>query len=150
MPTVTDDLVNAVGGGGGGGGGGGTNTGTPAPVTAPTSSTPTPGGLSTPTSAPPEPRFNYFHLNVSSTNALTQYIVINEQLPLFQTNPQLKTFVRPAVERAVQEWIHPVVERSVKIAITTSEQVVKKVNVNILLSVYILLYSILSSWLYYL
>lgn len=49
------------------------------------------------------------------------------QLALFQANPQLKNFVRPAVERAVQEWIHPVVERSVKIAITTSEQVVKKV-----------------------
>lgn len=45
---------------------------------------------------------------------------------LFQAHPQLKQFIRPAVERAVQEWIHPVVDRSIKIALTTCEQIVKK------------------------
>jgi len=48
------------------------------------------------------------------------------QLPLFQTHPHLKQFIRPAVERAIQEWIHPVVDRSIKIALTTSEQIVRK------------------------
>jgi len=38
----------------------------------------------------------------------------------------LKQFIRPAVERAIQEWIHPVVDRSIKIALTTSEQIVRK------------------------
>jgi len=47
-------------------------------------------------------------------------------LPLFQAHPHLKQFVRPAIERAIQEWIHPVVDRSIKIALTTSEQIVKK------------------------
>lgn len=34
--------------------------------------------------------------------------------------------MRQAVERAIQEWIHPVVDRSIKIALTTTEQIVKK------------------------
>lgn len=35
--------------------------------------------------------------------------------------------VRQVVERAVQELIHPVMERSIKIAVTTAEIIVKKV-----------------------
>ena len=49
------------------------------------------------------------------------------QLALFQAHPQLKQFVRPSIERSVQELLPPVVERSIKIALTTSEQIVKKV-----------------------
>ena len=54
------------------------------------------------------------------------YELIFSQVALFQTHPHLKQFIRPAVERAVQEWIHPVVDRSIKIALTTCEQIVKK------------------------
>ena len=50
------------------------------------------------------------------------------QLPLLVTSPQLKQLVRPAVERSVQELLPPVVERSIKIALTTCEQIVKKVS----------------------
>lgn len=56
------------------------------------------------------------------------------QLPLFQAHPQLKQCVRPAFERAVQEWLAPIVDRSVKIAVNTSEQIVKKVNINYLVN----------------
>lgn len=49
------------------------------------------------------------------------------QLPLFQAHPHLKQYVRTAVERAIQEWIMPVVERSLKIALTTCDQIVRKV-----------------------
>lgn len=34
--------------------------------------------------------------------------------------------MRPAIERAVQELVHPVVDRSIKIAMTTCEQIVRK------------------------
>lgn len=51
------------------------------------------------------------------------------QINLFQTHPHLKQIVRPSIERAITEWIVPVVDRSVKIAITTSDQIVKKVGV---------------------
>uniref|UniRef100_A0A0K8TC24 CCR4-NOT transcription complex subunit 1 n=1 Tax=Lygus hesperus TaxID=30085 RepID=A0A0K8TC24_LYGHE len=84
---------------------------------------------STPTLAPvnpPEPRFSYVQVNISSTASIAPHILINNQLALFQTHPQLKQFVRPAIESAIEDWIHPVVERAVKIAATTSEQIVKK------------------------
>uniref|UniRef100_A0A4W3H1B4 CCR4-NOT transcription complex subunit 1-like n=1 Tax=Callorhinchus milii TaxID=7868 RepID=A0A4W3H1B4_CALMI len=48
------------------------------------------------------------------------------QIPLFQAHPQLKSYVRQAIERAVQELVHPVVDRSIKIAMTTCEQIVRK------------------------
>ncbi|XP_011168409.1 CCR4-NOT transcription complex subunit 1 isoform X1 [Solenopsis invicta] len=75
---------------------------------------------------PPEPRFNYMDISVTGIANISQHITINNQLPLFQTHPHLKQFIRPAVERAIQEWIHPVVDRSIKIALTTSEQIVRK------------------------
>lgn len=49
------------------------------------------------------------------------------QIALFQQQPQLRQYIRPAIERAVQELIHPVVERSIKICLTTAEMIVKKV-----------------------
>ena len=49
------------------------------------------------------------------------------QIALFQQFPQLKACVRPAVEKAVQELLMPVVDRSIKIALTTTEHIVKKV-----------------------
>lgn len=48
------------------------------------------------------------------------------QIPLLQAHPQLKQCVRQSVERAVQELVHPVVERSIKIAMTTCEQIIRK------------------------
>ncbi|XP_011335843.1 CCR4-NOT transcription complex subunit 1 isoform X2 [Ooceraea biroi] len=75
---------------------------------------------------PPEPRFNYMDISIGGIANIAQHITINNQLPLFQSHPHLKQFVRPAVERAIQEWIHPVVDRSIKIALTTSEQIVRK------------------------
>ncbi|MEQ2171039.1 hypothetical protein GOODEAATRI_006568, partial [Goodea atripinnis] len=41
-------------------------------------------------------------------------------------HPQLKQCVRQSVERAVQELVHPVVDRSIKIAMTTCEQIIRK------------------------
>ena len=46
---------------------------------------------------------------------------------MLQANPQLKQYVRAAVERAVQELLVPVVDRAIKIALTTCEQIIKKV-----------------------
>lgn len=50
------------------------------------------------------------------------------QIALLHQNPQLKQYVRPAIERSVQELLPPVVERSIKIALTTCEQIVRKVR----------------------
>ncbi|CAH4038649.1 unnamed protein product [Pieris brassicae] len=74
----------------------------------------------------PEPRFNYLDVNVSSTSAFGQKISFNPHIILFQSYPHLKQFVKPAIERSIQEWIHPVVDRSIKYALTTCEQIVRK------------------------
>jgi len=47
---------------------------------------------------------------------------------VFQANPQLKQYVRAALEKAVHELMPPVVERAIKIALTTCEQIIKKVQ----------------------
>lgn len=54
------------------------------------------------------------------------FFFYSEQIPLLQAHPQLKQCVRQAIERAVQELVHPVVDRSIKIAMTTCEQIVRK------------------------
>lgn len=93
------------------------------------SSTPTPTGSSQqgqPPVAPPPPQYSYQEINVASLAGLAPHIQVNTQIPLFQQHPHLKQFVRPAIERAVQELVHPVVERSIKICLTTAEMIVKK------------------------
>lgn len=62
------------------------------------------------------------------SNQLTIHIYFCQQIALFQQQPQLRQYVRPAIDRAVQELIHPVVERSIKICLTTAEMIVKKVR----------------------
>lgn len=73
-----------------------------------------------------EPRYAYNSINVSNISNIAPHIVINSQLALFQAQPVLKPLVRSAVERSILEWISLVVERAVKIAVNTAEQIVKK------------------------
>lgn len=96
------------------------------PITTTTSST-TPATNTTCTaSVPPQPQYSYHDINVYSLGGLAPHITLNPTIPLFQAHPQLKQCVRQAIERAVQELVHPVVDRSIKIAMTTCEQIVRK------------------------
>ncbi|XP_074824549.1 CCR4-NOT transcription complex subunit 1 isoform X7 [Natator depressus] len=96
------------------------------PITTTTAST-TPATNSTCTaSVPPQPQYSYHDINVYSLGGLAPHITLNPTIPLFQAHPQLKQCVRQAIERAVQELVHPVVDRSIKIAMTTCEQIVRK------------------------
>ncbi|XP_048577201.1 CCR4-NOT transcription complex subunit 1 isoform X2 [Nematostella vectensis] len=78
------------------------------------------------TATPPPPQYAYQEINVTSLAGLAPHIQVNQQIQLFQQHPHLKQCVRPAIERAVQELVHPVVERSIKICLTTAEMIVKK------------------------
>ncbi|KAI5105515.1 CCR4-NOT transcription complex subunit 1, partial [Silurus meridionalis] len=80
----------------------------------------------TTTTGPPTPQFSYHDINVYALAGLAPHININGNIPLLQAHPQLKQCVRQAIERAVQELVHPVVDRSIKIAMTTCEQIVRK------------------------
>ncbi|XP_010594995.1 CCR4-NOT transcription complex subunit 1 isoform X6 [Loxodonta africana] len=96
------------------------------PITTTTTST-TPATSTTCTATvPPQPQYSYHDINVYSLAGLAPHITLNPTIPLFQTHPQLKQCVRQAIERAVQELVHPVVDRSIKIAMTTCEQIVRK------------------------
>lgn len=77
-------------------------------------------------SAPPEPRFSYSDIQITGMQAFQTHTAISPSILLFQTQPQLKAFVRSSIERAVQEWIAPVVDRSIKIALQTCEQIIRK------------------------
>ncbi|XXQ38247.1 CCR4-Not complex component Not1 C-terminal domain-containing protein [Plasmodiophora brassicae] len=54
------------------------------------------------------------------------YVTINPNLALFTANPRLKACVTMAVDRAINEIISPVVERSVHIACITTRELVCK------------------------
>uniref|UniRef100_A0A2K5F987 CCR4-NOT transcription complex subunit 1 n=1 Tax=Aotus nancymaae TaxID=37293 RepID=A0A2K5F987_AOTNA len=96
------------------------------PITTTTTST-TPATNTTCTATvPPQPQYSYHDINVYSLAGLSPHITLNPTIPLFQAHPQLKQCVRQAIERAVQELVHPVVDRSIKIAMTTCEQIVRK------------------------
>ena len=49
-------------------------------------------------------------------------------MALFHQHPQLKQYVKPAIERAVQELLSPAIDRAVNIALKTSEIIIKKVS----------------------
>ncbi len=50
------------------------------------------------------------------------------QIGLFQQYPQLKQCVKPSLEKAVQDLLLPVAERSIKIAVTTTDSIIRKVK----------------------
>ncbi|XP_075998562.1 CCR4-NOT transcription complex subunit 1 isoform X4 [Genypterus blacodes] len=89
-------------------------------------STPAATTTTSTTTGPPTPQFSYHDINVYSLAGLGPHININVNIPLLQAHPQLKQCVRQSVERAVQELVHPVVDRSIKIAMTTCEQIIRK------------------------
>ncbi|KAG1691671.1 CCR4-NOT transcription complex subunit 1 [Nymphon striatum] len=110
-----------------------TNTGFNTPTSmffntnAPQSTIPTsmgPGPIP-PTNAP-LPHFTFNDFNISNLPNLSQYTTINNNIILFQQHPQLKQLVGQSVEKSVQDWIVQVVDRAIKISLTTAEQIVKK------------------------
>lgn len=72
------------------------------------------------------PATQVWYQDINTVTSLTNYMVINEQISLLQLQPQLKQYVRPAIERAIQELLSPVIERAITIGLKTSEIIVKK------------------------
>ena len=72
------------------------------------------------------PMFSYHDISIGALAWLAPHIQVNANVQLFQTYPHLKQVVRPAVERAVQELLFPVVDKTHKLCLTTAEMIVKK------------------------
>lgn len=75
---------------------------------------------------PPEPRFSFSDITIGSTSNLAQHIVYSPNITILHAHPQLKQIVRTAIERTISEWLTPVVDRSVRIAVNTCEQIMRK------------------------
>lgn len=75
---------------------------------------------------PPEPKFNFGDITIGTTSNLAQHIVYSPNIQILHANPQLKQIVRQAIERTISEWLTPVVDRSVRIALNTCEQITRK------------------------
>merc|ERR1719282_2020612 len=75
---------------------------------------------------PVEPKFHFLEINTSNLSGLVPRINVDTRLPLLKDHPEFNQLIKLAIEKSVQEWISPVIERAIKIAITTCEQIVKK------------------------
>merc|ERR1719361_3079871 len=75
---------------------------------------------------PSEPKFHFLDVNTSNLGGLVPHINVDTRIPLLKEHPEFNQLIKLAIEKSVQEWITPVIERAIKIAITTCEQIVKK------------------------
>ena len=69
--------------------------------------------------------FNYHDISINASS-LAQHVTIPANVAMLQMQPNLKPLVAKAVERAIQEWVALVIERSMKISIITAEKIIKK------------------------
>ncbi|XP_062547047.1 CCR4-NOT transcription complex subunit 1 isoform X2 [Armigeres subalbatus] len=75
---------------------------------------------------PPEPRFHYSDINITNFACINQHVIYSPNIALLHTHPHLKQIIKNALERTITDWITLVVERSVKIASKTCEQIIRK------------------------
>lgn len=74
---------------------------------------------------PSEPRYSLNDIVIQNfSQSISAQMVLSSTLVLL--HPQLKTIVRGALEKTVQDWVGPVVDRSVKISVKTSEAMIRK------------------------
>ncbi|CAG5118083.1 unnamed protein product, partial [Candidula unifasciata] len=74
-----------------------------------------------------QPKFSIHDINTSSLTAfLQQHIVINEHVMYIQANLPLRNSVIGAIENTMQDFIGPITDRAIKVAVATTEQIVKK------------------------
>nr|XP_036218793.1 CCR4-NOT transcription complex subunit 1 isoform X1 [Bactrocera oleae] len=74
----------------------------------------------------PEPRFSFVDINIANFHTIGQHVVLSPNITFLHANPGMKHIILNAIERTITEWLQPVVDRSVRIAVTTTEQIVRK------------------------
>ncbi|XP_030378589.1 CCR4-NOT transcription complex subunit 1 isoform X2 [Scaptodrosophila lebanonensis] len=75
---------------------------------------------------PPEPRYSYLEVNVTNFQLISQQLVLPSNIPFLHANPGIKLIVVNAIERTITDWLQPVVDRSIRIACATTEQIIRK------------------------
>jgi len=76
----------------------------------------------------PSPGVHVFNFLEISTNLVNigQFITVPTNNALFQHQPNLIKFIRPCIEKGINDWLNLVIERSMKISIVTAERIIKK------------------------
>ena len=75
---------------------------------------------------PQDPRFAFQDVDTANPAALLSHCAVNPTLPLFLAHPNLKQYVRTAVEKSIQDLLIPVVDRSIKYTVNACESIIKK------------------------
>jgi len=73
-----------------------------------------------------EPKFHFLEINTSNLSGLGPHISVDDRIQLVKEHPEILQLIKLSIEKSVNEWISPVIERAIKIAVTTCEQIVKK------------------------
>jgi CCR4-NOT transcription complex subunit 1 len=75
---------------------------------------------------PADPKFSYHDINTNNLNGIVPHISVDSRLTLLKEQPDLVQLIKIAIEKSIQEWAGPVIDRAIKIALTTCEQIVRK------------------------
>merc|ERR1719225_625038 len=75
---------------------------------------------------PVDPKYHYTEINTTNLNGIVPHISIDSRLTLLKDQPDYVQLIKIAIEKSIQEWASPVIDRANKIALTTTEQIVKK------------------------
>jgi len=73
-----------------------------------------------------EPKFSYMEVDTGNLSSLLSHTTVNTQIPLLQAHPNLRGYIKQAIEKGINDLILPVVDRSVKYTINACEAIVKK------------------------
>merc|ERR1740128_1023865 len=73
-----------------------------------------------------EPKFHFLEINTSNLSGLGPHITVDPRIQLPKEHPEIIQLIKLSIEKSVNEWISPVIERAIKISVTTCEQIVKK------------------------
>ena len=84
------------------------------------------GGQQTNPMRPVDPKFQFTDINTSNLNGIVPHITVDNRLTLLKDQPDLVQLIKIAIEKSIQEWASPVIDRANKIALTTTEHIVKK------------------------
>ena len=75
---------------------------------------------------PPEPKFRYLDISTAHLNGIVPHIHIDSRLTMIKDQPDMIQLVNIAIEKSIQENLAPVIDRAIKIALTTSENIIKQ------------------------
>jgi len=84
---------------------------------------PNPAAYISPLSAP---KYKIGDIKLQSLQNNSNLIYINPDIPLLNAQPALKNCIIPALDKAVTEMMHLLLEKAVKISVSTAEPLIKK------------------------